>query len=300
MKLAHLMDHRLVVTASSATSIDEAIREAVAAMDAHHNGKTDFNQVLEKIREREALGGTAFPAGIAIPHAVMEGITDFLVAAIVPRNPIPGPTGVPVSMVWVVVAPSSSATHYLKTIAAIATLSRDGEAMARIRQAGSGQQLVELVERSGVMVEKGLTLADIMSREVISIREDDSVKKLIDLLFAHGLRYLPVVDASGALVGEIGILDVIEAGIPDYAKRLDNLAFLSELEPMERLRRDEASIRACDVMNPPKKLFKPGDSVIAVAFEMAKSRKRHFPVVEGGKVVGVVSAMDILNKVLRA
>jgi CBS domain-containing protein len=69
---------------------------------------------------------------------------------------------------------------------------------------------------------------------------------------------------------------------------------------MEELLKNEGTILVRSIMKPPVRSIAPDSSVLAVAFEMTRSRKRHFPVVENGRIVGVVSSMDILSKVLRA
>jgi PTS system nitrogen regulatory IIA component len=119
-------------------------------------------------------------------------------------------------------------------------------------------------------------------------------------MWTKRLRYVPVVEKSGRLVGEIGVLDIIAAGIPDYANRLEGLAFLSELEPMEILLKNEGTMRVSSIMKPPVAILEPDSSVVDVAFRMVRSKKRHFPVLSKDRIVGVVSSMDILAKLLRA
>jgi len=43
----------------------------------------------------------------------------------------------------------------------------------------------------------------------------------------------------------------------------------------------------------------PSSSIIEVALEMTQNNKRHLPVVEGNKIIGIVSFMDLVKKVLR-
>ena len=123
---------------------------------------------------------------------------------------------------------------------------------------------------------------------------------LIDIMYAHRLRYVPIVDDKGGLAGEVGIIDLIKAGVPDYAFRIGSLNFLSELEPMTDLLSRESIIKVESIMNKNPSNITPTTSVIEAAFLMAKNVKRHYAVLDAGKIVGVVSAMDILNKILRA
>jgi len=302
MKLANLLDPRLVLLDQDVSSIDEAIVAGVAAFSAGNLRSLGRDEVLARVRERQALGGTVFPTGIAIPHARLPGFDDIVIAAVRPLVPIvePDGEGTPVRLVWVVLTAQTASSTYLKVLANLAAMSKDGAAMDALMAVETGYKFVEAVEAGGYVVEKGLHVSDIMTREVVSIREDASLRELTDRMFANKLRYLPVVDAAGLLVGEVGVLDLIAAGIPDYVYRVGSLKFLDEFEPMAELLKNEDKIAVGAIMKPPVRSIAPDSSVLAVAFEMTRSKKRHYPVVEDGRVVGVISSMDILSRVLRA
>lgn len=284
------------------SSIDEAIIAGVTAFSGNHLRAMKREEVLERVRERQALGGTIFPTGIAIPHARLPGFDDIVIAVVRPRVPIVVPVDgqVPVRLVWVVLTSQSASSTYLKVLANLAAISKDDAAMRSLLSADSASRFIESVEAGGYEVEKGLHVSDIMTCDVLSIRDDATLRELTDKMFSHKLRYLPVVDATGLLVGEVGVLDLIAAGIPDYVYRVGSLKFLDEFEPMADLLKNEDKILVGSIMKPPVRSIAPDSSVLAVAFEMTRSRKRHFPVVEDGQIVGVVSSMDILSKVLRA
>jgi signal-transduction protein with cAMP-binding, CBS, and nucleotidyltransferase domain len=53
-------------------------------------------------------------------------------------------------------------------------------------------------------------------------------------------------------------------------------------------------------MEPPTNTFTRQTSVVEAVFTFTKTRKRHIPVVDNRQIVGLVSYMDILTKVLRA
>ena len=51
-------------------------------------------------------------------------------------------------------------------------------------------------------------LADVMTKNPTVIREDESVKKALEIMLYFGFRHLPVVDSQGRLVGVVSIRDV--------------------------------------------------------------------------------------------
>jgi CBS domain-containing protein len=54
-----------------------------------------------------------------------------------------------------------------------------------------------------------ILLGDVMSSELVCVREDAGVAECIDLMRLKGVRRLPVVDANGALVGLLAADDLI-------------------------------------------------------------------------------------------
>ncbi len=301
MKLNQFISRDLVLLGSPATTVDEALVEAVSAIRAENLKGLSHDLALTRLRERFALGATCLPSGICVPHARLDGFDGIVIAAVRPRNPLAVPRApVPIKLIWVIITSLAANTTYLRILAALTSLSRRESAMDSLRMARDPEAFLAVLAEEGGEIQTGLTVRDIMTRDVVSIRAMASVREVLDLMFSHKLRYLPVVDEEECLVGEVGILDLIAAGIPEYAQRVGNLNFLSELEPLEKLLRNEATIAVESVMKSPAKAVSPDTTVLEVSLEMATTKKRHYAVVEKGRLVGVVSSMDILSKVLRA
>jgi mannitol/fructose-specific phosphotransferase system IIA component (Ntr-type) len=304
MKLANFMDPKLVLLKAEVSSVEEAVQQALqAVVKNYRHDALQYDQVLKLVQEREALGGTILPSGIAIPHARIPLFNDFLIASVVPKKPIlvtQKDTEIEVKVIYLFIISQTASSIYLNALAKIAESSKSEEVMKKLLAAETPHQFVEIFEQAGYMVKKDLTVADIMTTNVVTLKKNATLKELTDLMYAKHLRYVPIVDDTGKLVGEIGVIDLIKAGIPDYAFRIGSLQFLSELEPMTELLLKEDKISVESIMNKNPVSLKPNTSVIEVAFEMSRNKKRHFAICDNGKLVGVVSAMDLLSKVLRA
>lgn len=304
MNLSNLMDPRLVQIGIDVSTIDQAIEKALDQIRKVYRQEVQYEDVLARIQERQKLGGTTFESGIAIPHARIPSFNDFLIAAVVPKTPILSPEGSPVQaptkIVYLILISNTASTLYLNTLAKLVESSKDQAIMDALLKAENPSAFVAVFEKAGYIIKKNLTVGDIMTREVVSVPPTASVKELTDAMYSRHLRYIPIVDEKGKFVGEIGIIDLIKAGIPDYAFRIGSLKFLSELEPMTELLSKEDLIKVESIMKKNPTCLDPSISVIEAAFEMTKNIKRHYAVVDQGKIVGVVSAMDILNKVIRA
>ncbi len=80
-----------------------------------------------------------------------------------------------------------------------------------------------------------LTVGDVMSRELISALEDDSIKDILVTMRRKGIRRLPVVTTQGMLVGLVTLDDVLSL----MAEQLREMALVVETEAL-RERRERA------------------------------------------------------------
>ncbi|MDX9898938.1 MAG: CBS domain-containing protein [Spirochaetia bacterium] len=308
MKLSTLIDPHLVLIDADADSMDAAVELGLKAICGLYPHEVEYDDVMERLNERRKLGGTCFPSGISIPHARLPSFNDFIIAAIVPRRPIVSDEtcldqscaeAPPIRIVWLILLSQVSSTVYLNTIAKLMEASKNEAIMARLVGAESPSQFISVIDDAGYLVKKSLVVTDIMSTSIVSVLDTATIKDVLDIIYTKKLHYVPVVDASGVLVGELGVLDLLKAGIPDYAFRIGSLKFLAELEPMTELLQHEDTILVRSIMQKPLPIA-PSTSVVELAFEMARGKKRHYAVVEEGRLIGVVSYMDIVFKVLRA
>jgi nitrogen PTS system EIIA component len=296
MKLTSLINPDFIQIARPVKTWEAAIESIIDAFLSGYSFIHSREEILTAIHEREELGGTRLESGLALPHARFEGFNDVLIGICRPEQPIETPEG-PVRLVVVLLTEKTASNLYLQTIAAFARLSQDEELFKRICAAGSRKELISLL--SGTEVKKELTVGDIMSRTVISIEPDTTVREAADLLYKHNSSYLPVVDGAGNFAGEITVHELLRIGIPDYAVKIGSLKFLSNFEPFEELLRNEDRILIREVMKEPLDTLEETSSIIEAALLLTKHNRRHMPVLRERKLVGVLSFMDILNKVIR-
>jgi CBS domain-containing protein len=75
-------------------------------------------------------------------------------------------------------------------------------------------------------------IADVMSTELITVREEDSVTEVLRLMRERGIRRLPVLTPSGALAGIVTIDDVLDI----VAEQLANVVHAIERERVRETR----------------------------------------------------------------
>lgn len=135
-----------------------------------------------------------------------------------------------------------------------------------------------------------MKVSEIMSRPVITVKADFSVKQTARLLVELGISALPVVDADEALVGIVSDADMlpIEAR-PDPRSQATPLAPTSRKSPSS----------VAQIMNRDVLTITPNIAVSQAARIMLEAGVKRLPVVRGRHVVGIVSRGDLVKVLAR-
>lgn len=143
-------------------------------------------------------------------------------------------------------------------------------------------------------------IKDIMTKDVITVNEDDTVEKCADLLIDHNLSGIPVVDNSGKVKGMITEGDLIRRaskieGIP-ILEVLGGLFYLeSPHKFMDKLKKSMGSI-ASMIMTENVITIGPDDEIEDAATLLVEKRVKRLPVVgKEGHLMGIISRKDIIN-----
>jgi CBS domain-containing protein len=144
-----------------------------------------------------------------------------------------------------------------------------------------------------------MNVADIMTREVVSVRADMRVGQIARVFREHQLSGLPVIDEAGELVGIITELDMVKRHarpqMPAFLPLLGAYIPLGTKEYKESLRRI-TGVTAEDIMTTPVNTISPDASVEDAATVMVSNRSNPLPVVDdNGRMVGIISRTDILG-----
>lgn len=255
--------------------------------------------MLEAILEREQEAAMSYPSGIAIPHLRVDGLADTLIGMTFLQNPLDY-DGIKIRWVVLIFTDRSSSNIYLNIVAALLKISQDHQLMQQLHSLQDGHAVINLLRHQQVEVGRDINIADIMVSEPVCIAPEALLSELDSLINEYKISMLPVVDENRNYLGEVHILDVLKVGVPDYLMMMNDLAFLKSYEPLERLFEQESELRVRQIMRSDRKTLSPDTSIIEAAHHMIQERKRSFCVVDKGRLLGVVTAMDIFRKVIKA
>jgi CBS domain-containing protein len=144
-------------------------------------------------------------------------------------------------------------------------------------------------------------IREIMDSEPATVRPDTPVEDVVRLLRDHELPGLPVVDESGACVGIVTEADLVlpddqgDLHIPHYVNLFGGTVFLEPLGRFERRLRKAFASSAADMMTADPDSVGPDSTVRDAARLIHESGHNRLPVVEDGRLVGVVTRMDVLG-----
>jgi CBS domain-containing protein len=146
-----------------------------------------------------------------------------------------------------------------------------------------------------------MTARDIMTTNVVSVGEEVTVAEVADLLVAHSFDAVPVVDATGRVLGLVSYDDLIRLVLPEFLDDID-LSFLpasAGLFPGAGGREGLGDLKARDVMRRDElQEVPPGEPIAEVARLMLAEGVRRVVVVEEDRLVGIVSRGDIVRAVV--
>ncbi len=144
-----------------------------------------------------------------------------------------------------------------------------------------------------------LKAKDVMTKDASVIAPEAGIAEAARLLLDKGYNGLPVVDASGALVGILCQSDLVaqqkKLSLPSLFSLLDGFLPLGSMKELDKEMEKIAALTVQGAMTADPEFVTPDTPVEDVATLMVDRAFHTIPVVDGGKVVGVIGMSDILK-----
>jgi CBS domain-containing protein len=301
MLLADFLDPRTIVFEQRILTREQIYRDIIERICLFHKdilSNYDDN-LLRAILDREKEAPMVYPSGIAIPHIRLDGLADTLIGMTFLQTPL-NYDGIKVDWIVMIFTDKTSSKIYLNIVAALLKISQDSEIMNQLRSFNDGIEVINYLRQCKITVGQELSVADLMVKNPVCIQSDDTLSKINSLMNEFNISLVPVVDENGNYVGEVDILNVLKVGMPDYLMMIDDITFLRSYEPLESLFEKEEIVKAGEIMQKNARVLSPTTSIVETVYYMIKENKRHFCIVDKEYLVGIITAMDIFRKVIKA
>jgi len=142
-----------------------------------------------------------------------------------------------------------------------------------------------------------------MSTTVVTVSPDTDIPTAARLMVENKFNGLPVLSKDGKLVGIICQSDLIsqqkKLNLPTLFTVLDGIFPMGSMSDLDAEVRKIAASKVSEAMTLAPTTVRPTTPIDEIATMMVDRQYHTLPVVDGGKVVGVVGKEDILKTLIK-
>lgn len=146
-----------------------------------------------------------------------------------------------------------------------------------------------------------LKAKDIMTTECITLTPETDIATAAKTLIEKKINGAPVID-NDEVVGVLCQADLVaqqkKITLPSFFTLLDGVFPLSSHEELEKEMTKISALTVAEAMTPAPIFVNPETSIEDIATMMANEKLYTLPVIEDGKLVGVVGKEDVLKTLL--
>mgnify|MGYP001113232984 CR=1 FL=1 len=140
---------------------------------------------------------------------------------------------------------------------------------------------------------------DIMTRDVITVSPETDISQAAGILLKNHINGVPVINRQGELVGMLCQSDLITQQkrfpLPSIFTFLDGIFSFTPTKSLEKEIQKIAATTVADAMTTDPVSVKPDTPVDEVASLMVEKHFHTIPVVDDGRLVGVLGKEDVLK-----
>lgn len=138
-----------------------------------------------------------------------------------------------------------------------------------------------------------MLVRDVMSRGVVTARKTDTLRSVVIKMLSRNCGAIPVVEDNDKLLGMVTVRDVLLPLYPNYGDYIHDNVRSRDFIEMEYGFGAVLAKKVEEVMSLNPLTVGPEDPVLEAASYMGLKNFRRIPVVEKGRLLGMVSIGDI-------
>lgn len=143
---------------------------------------------------------------------------------------------------------------------------------------------------------------DIMTRDVMTVKPEDKVEKVVRMLVDNKISGIPVVDENRHVVGIITEKDLMikasELKVPFYVTLFDSIIFLENPMRFNNEIKKYTAAQVRDAMTAKVYCVEEDAPVAKVVEIMQKRRINRVPVIRHNKLIGIITRNDIMKSMV--
>jgi len=129
-----------------------------------------------------------------------------------------------------------------------------------------------------------LLVADLMTEKTVFRRAGDSLEALYDAMGEYGIRHIPIVDSEQKVIGVVSQLDLFRSCL-----------YLTDQLHLSQVREYLRNTLAQEVMSRSVETIDPSEPIREAGLKMLENKFSCLPVVEGEKLIGILTESDFVR-----
>ncbi|OFW60327.1 MAG: hypothetical protein A2V52_06160 [Actinobacteria bacterium RBG_19FT_COMBO_54_7] len=143
-----------------------------------------------------------------------------------------------------------------------------------------------------------MLVRDAMNRNPLKINDNATVKEAVEILALHQAVDLIIVGQRECVVGMAGVEEMLRLLIPEFDQLLEDDAHPIKLQPYRRTSDALPRTKVSEVMRKAEVLLDPNQTLQSALRLLLKEGGRTLPVVAEGRLVGGLSASDLVRSLM--
>lgn len=148
------------------------------------------------------------------------------------------------------------------------------------------------------------SVSQFMTKNVIAVKEDESIKKVFKLMDEYGILGLPVLSDEGGVIGIVTETDLLShfttLKTPRGINLLGSIVYLENLEDFNENLKDHCAELVKDIMTTNVTTIMHSATLMNAINLMGETGVSRLPVVgDKGDLVGIITRKDIVHEIAK-
>ncbi len=297
IRLTALFKPEDIITHTTAQTPDMVIRELLELLAIRY-GIGSVEEAMKGVLDVMEKGDIQINAGLALPHARLEHISQLRIAVATSENGIKFGDRL-IHVVILILIPVDMPGAYMQTLQGVAKVFEDEGNVQKATALKSRLAAWQYFDAGGHRLPDHLQAKHIMTNVSAFLNENDSLAKAIDLFLDQNASELPVLDADGELIGVVTTSQLVKVCMPEYLMWMEDMTPFLNFEPFAEVIRRESTTWLNDIMISDYAKVGENSPAILAMKEIGRKQTDYAYVLRDRKLVGVIRLHEFLKCVLR-